>query len=94
MSKVDPDSDIPAHTYQLTFDPNKEWTQFYASAKEIHRYWKNIAEKYNCMQYIKLGRRVLESRWELSQSKWIVKASFLRMMTSLSSENSNKVNLD
>ena len=74
--KADRGSDIPAHTYQLTFEPNKEWTQFYASAKEIHQYWKSVVKKYDCMRYIKLGKRVIEARWDAAQSKWVLEVSF------------------
>jgi cation diffusion facilitator CzcD-associated flavoprotein CzcO len=62
--------DIPAHTYQATFEPNKEWSTFYAKAPEIHQYWKHVAEKYGCMEYIKLRQRIFEAVWDEKQSKW------------------------
>jgi cation diffusion facilitator CzcD-associated flavoprotein CzcO len=65
--------DIPAHTYQATFEPNHEWSQFYASAKEIHRYWKRVVEKYNCMKYIKLKQKIIEAKWDAEVSKWELK---------------------
>ncbi|KAL1999871.1 hypothetical protein VTN02DRAFT_3873 [Thermoascus thermophilus] len=64
--------DIPAHTYQATFEPNKEWSQFYASAPEIHRYWKRVAHKYGCMKYIKFKQRVIEARWDEENSRWLL----------------------
>jgi cation diffusion facilitator CzcD-associated flavoprotein CzcO len=75
-------SDIPAHTYQLSFEPNKKWSHFYASAKEIHQYWKSVVKKYDCMQYIKLGKRVIEARWDADKSKWGLKVNFLPSQTS------------
>lgn len=54
-------TDIPAHTYQATFEPNKEWSEFYASAPEIHRYWKRVADKFGCGKYIKLKQQVVLS---------------------------------
>ncbi|KAJ5321431.1 hypothetical protein N7476_004433 [Penicillium atrosanguineum] len=62
--------DIPAHTYQATFEPNKDWSQFYASAPEIHRYWKRVVDKYGCMKYIKLKQQVSEAAWNEHSSKW------------------------
>lgn len=62
--------DIPAHTYQVTFEPNVEWSRFYASGKEIYQYWKRVARKYGCMKYIKLRQRVVEARWNELQGKW------------------------
>ncbi len=70
-------SDIPAHTYQLSFEPNKEWSQFYASAKEIHQYWKNVVKKYNCDQYFRLDKKVVEARWIASQAIWMLKVGTL-----------------
>lgn len=69
--------DIPAHTYQATFEPNKEWSQFYASAPEIHRYWKRVAQKYGCMKYIKFKQRVVEARWDEENSKWLLQVGIL-----------------
>ncbi|BDD61661.1 hypothetical protein MAP00_006699 [Monascus purpureus] len=65
--------DIPAHTYQATFEPNKAWSQFYASAKEIHQYWKGVVQKYGCMRYIKLKQRTVEAVWDENNSKWNLK---------------------
>ncbi|KAJ5733016.1 hypothetical protein N7533_013463 [Penicillium manginii] len=62
--------DIPAHTYQATFEPNKEWSTFYARAPEIHKYWKHVAEKYGCMKYIKLKQQVNSATWDERSSKW------------------------
>jgi cation diffusion facilitator CzcD-associated flavoprotein CzcO len=62
--------DIPAHTYQATFEPNHEWSQFYASSKEIHQYWKKVALKYDCMRHIKLNHQVLNAIWDDRSAKW------------------------
>ncbi|PLB49298.1 putative flavin-binding monooxygenase [Aspergillus steynii IBT 23096] len=62
--------DIPAHTYQATFEPNKEWSTFYAAAPEIHAYWKRVAHKYGCMKYVKLKRQVVEAAWDGEESRW------------------------
>jgi hypothetical protein len=65
--------DIPAHTYQATFEPNYTWSRFYASAPEIHQYWKKVAAKYDCMKYIKLQQKVVEARWSELSSQWDLK---------------------
>jgi len=69
--------DIPAHTYQAIFEPNLEWSQFYASSGEIHQYWKKVVAKYGCMRYIKLRQKVIEARWSEGSSRWNVKVSYL-----------------
>lgn len=67
--------DIPAHTYQATFEPNKEWSQFYATAPEIHRYWKRIVDKYGCMNYIQLKQQVSKAAWDDECCKWRLEVS-------------------
>ncbi|EXJ73481.1 uncharacterized protein A1O5_03242 [Cladophialophora psammophila CBS 110553] len=64
--------DIPAHTYQATFEPNHEWSQFYASSQEIHRYWKKVVAKYDCGKYIKLRHEVNGATWDDRTGKWRV----------------------
>ena len=44
----------------------------YAEAPEIHRYFKGCAEKWGCMEYIKLGHRVIGAKWSEMDSKWDV----------------------
>ncbi|RAK96856.1 flavin-containing monooxygenase [Aspergillus ibericus CBS 121593] len=64
--------DIPAHTYQATFEPNKEWSTFYATAPEIHKYWGRVRDKYGCARYIKFKQQVVEAVWKEDDSKWVL----------------------
>jgi len=64
--------DIPAHSYQLTFEPNKEWSKFYAPGPEIERYWQGVAKKYDLYKHIKLNHKVIEARWDDEDGKWKV----------------------
>jgi cation diffusion facilitator CzcD-associated flavoprotein CzcO len=65
--------DVPSHTYQADFEPNVEWSHFYASGKEILQYWKKVAKKYGCMKYIKLKHKVVEACWSDERAKWDLK---------------------
>ncbi|CBF78087.1 hypothetical protein AN8757.2 [Aspergillus nidulans FGSC A4] len=69
--------DIPAHTYQATFEPNKEWSTFYAAAPEIHKYWKHVSAKYGCEKYIKFKHRVVSATWDNDRSKWTLQVKNL-----------------
>ena len=71
-------SDIPAHSYQLTFESNPAWSSFYASGSEILAYYKRVVEKYGLRKYMKLGYEVLEARWDEKASKWVVKLKILK----------------
>lgn len=44
----------------------------YAEAPEIHRYFKGCAEKWGCMDYIRLGHRVIRAEWSDRDSHWDV----------------------
>lgn len=65
--------DIPSHTYQATFEPNLEWSHFYAGAKEIHKYWKGVAQKYGAMEKIHVKHKVLAAHWNDELGRWDIK---------------------
>lgn len=67
--------DIPAHTYQASFEPNKEWSTFYAAAPEICQYWKKLASKFGCQKHIKFKQQVTQAIWNEESSKWQLQVS-------------------
>jgi cation diffusion facilitator CzcD-associated flavoprotein CzcO len=66
-------SDIPAHSYQLSFESEVTWSKFYAGAPEILRYWRRVADKYNVRKYMKFKHKAVEARWNEQTAKWHVK---------------------
>ncbi|KAH8901310.1 FAD/NAD(P)-binding domain-containing protein [Thozetella sp. PMI_491] len=62
--------DIPAHSYQYTFDPKPDWSGFYASSREICDYINSIAEKYGVPRFVKLHHEVTSCSWDDSLKKW------------------------
>ncbi|KAI1612436.1 flavin-binding monooxygenase [Exophiala viscosa] len=62
--------DIPAHTYQYTFEPNPRWSGFYASSEEICEYLQNVADKYDVRRFVKLNHKVVACTWDDSIKKW------------------------
>jgi len=64
--------DIPSHSYQYSFDPNKNWSNLYAPAKEIQEYIEGVAKKYSADRFIKLSHKVQETRWDDKTAKWTV----------------------
>ncbi|CAK7204037.1 hypothetical protein SEUCBS139899_006788 [Sporothrix eucalyptigena] len=69
--------DIPSHNYQFTWEPNPDWTTFYSKAPEILEYFKMVARKHDLYKYIKLQHRVVEARWDDSESVWRLKVENL-----------------
>ncbi|SCO92684.1 related to monooxigenase [Fusarium oxysporum] len=64
--------DIPAHSYQYTFNPNPNWSNFYAPGAEIQKYLQHIAEKYGATRFFKLQHQVEECIWDAAQKKWYI----------------------
>ncbi|KAJ4393070.1 hypothetical protein N0V93_002277 [Gnomoniopsis smithogilvyi] len=62
--------DIPAHSYQFTFEPNKYWNGFYAKAEEIRHYIERVSNKYGANRFIHLGRKVTSYGWDESKKQW------------------------
>jgi cation diffusion facilitator CzcD-associated flavoprotein CzcO len=62
--------DIPSHSYQLTFEPNKKWSKFYAPAREIEAYWQGVAKKYDLYRHIQLNTKLVEAKWDDEAGKW------------------------
>ncbi|KAK5169326.1 uncharacterized protein LTR77_005301 [Saxophila tyrrhenica] len=64
--------DIPAHVYQLSWDSNVAWSQFYASGAEILQYWQRVAKKYGVEKYMKFSHAVTGATWDARRAQWKV----------------------
>ncbi|KAL8359528.1 hypothetical protein RB601_007785 [Gaeumannomyces tritici] len=64
--------DIPSHSYQYTFAPNKDWSDLYAPGKEIQEYLQGVAEKFGATRFIKTSHEVKECVWDEAKRKWII----------------------
>jgi len=64
--------DIPAHSYMYSFEPNRDWTEFYASGPEIQRYLQGIADKYSVGRFVKLNHKVKRCDWDGAKGVWKV----------------------
>ncbi|KAI1101220.1 flavin-binding monooxygenase [Jackrogersella minutella] len=64
--------DIPAHSYQYSFNPNPDWSAFYAPQREICAYLQGTAEKYGVIRFVKLSHQVESCRWDDDKKKWIL----------------------
>ncbi|KAJ3538381.1 hypothetical protein NM208_g5929 [Fusarium decemcellulare] len=60
-------------SYVFQFEPNPNWTSFYASSPEIWQYMKDTAVKWKLEQFIKFKARVTDSIWDDHEGKWNLK---------------------
>jgi hypothetical protein len=61
---------LPAHSYVYTFEPNPEWSSFYAGSAEIQGYLQKVADKYSAGRFIKLSHKVTSCVWDSQKLKW------------------------
>ncbi|KAI0456718.1 flavin-binding monooxygenase [Xylaria acuta] len=64
--------DIPAHSYQYTFNPNPNWSSFYAPGSEICAYLEATAKKFGAMRFVKLSHEVISCTWDNNTKRWIL----------------------
>jgi cation diffusion facilitator CzcD-associated flavoprotein CzcO len=64
--------DVPAHIYAFPFDPNPNWSRFYASGAEILAYIKATVKKWNLDRDIQLNTRVVGAEWNEETGQWRV----------------------
>lgn len=65
--------DIPAHSYQYSFNPNSQWSSLYAPAREIQAYLEATARKYGADRFVRLRHQVEECIYDESSAEWTVK---------------------
>ncbi|KAI2673487.1 hypothetical protein CBS147333_8338 [Penicillium roqueforti] len=62
--------DVPAHSYAFTFEPNPEWSGYYARGPEIQQYFVNFAKKYSLYNFIRFETEVVEATWCEDDGEW------------------------
>ncbi|KAK3055301.1 hypothetical protein LTR09_003854 [Extremus antarcticus] len=62
--------DVPSHIYAFPFDPNPDWSRFYASGAEIQEYILRTTRKWNLDRDVKLNHWIREARWLNDRGQW------------------------
>ena len=65
--------DVPAHMYTYSFEPNPNWSRFFARGPEIKDYFENVADKYDVKRDIRFNEEVTDAHYD--SGKWTVKTS-------------------
>jgi cation diffusion facilitator CzcD-associated flavoprotein CzcO len=50
--------DVPAHSYDYSFEPNWRWKSTYAEGPEIYAYFKHCADKYGITPHVRFNTRI------------------------------------
>lgn len=62
--------DVPAHMYTYSFEPNPNWSNFFAKGPEIQKYFEHVADKYEVNPLIQFHEAVTDARYK--EGKWTV----------------------
>ncbi|KAF7353693.1 hypothetical protein MVEN_01054200 [Mycena venus] len=62
--------DIPSVNYQMHWSPKLDWPEYYSRGPVIQEYYKNLVEKFNLWEYIKIEHEVLKAEWDDDAKKW------------------------
>ncbi|KAK4939724.1 hypothetical protein LTR10_020008 [Elasticomyces elasticus] len=65
--------DVPAHIYAFPFDPNPDWSKFYADGPEILEYMQKTVKQWNLDRDIQFSTRVVALDWLEDQGKWKIR---------------------
>lgn len=65
--------DVPSHAYTYSFEPNPEWSNFFAYGPEIHEYFKKVYFKYGVDKHTHLNEGVTSCVYQ--NGKWVVKTT-------------------
>ncbi|KAM7212132.1 cyclohexanone 1,2-monooxygenase [Rhypophila decipiens] len=64
--------DVPAHIYAFPFDPNPDWSNFYAAGRDIQAYIKATTKKWNLDRDIHFNHKVINAVWHEDAGHWQV----------------------
>jgi len=66
--------DTPNHFYSYAFQPNHDWSHFFAKRDELWRYFDEVADTYDLRRHIRLATEVTEARYDDDEAVWRIGA--------------------
>jgi 4-hydroxyacetophenone monooxygenase len=65
--------DVANHFYCYSFEPNSDWSEFFAQQPELRRYFERCADRYGVRPRIRFGTEVVAARWDDAAARWEVR---------------------
>jgi cation diffusion facilitator CzcD-associated flavoprotein CzcO len=62
--------DIPAFSYQFSFEQRTDWSRVYAPGRELKAYAEHCVDKYGIRDRIRLGKRVTAATFDETAHAW------------------------
>jgi 4-hydroxyacetophenone monooxygenase len=66
--------DTPNHFYSYAFEPNHDWSHFFAKRDELWNYFERVADKYDLRKHIRLGIEVVDASYDEAGASWRITA--------------------
>src|ERR1700692_4764288 len=66
--------DTPNHFYSYAFEPNHDWSHFFAKREALWNYFEKVADKYDLRKHIRLGTEVVDARYDEDSAVWRITA--------------------
>jgi 4-hydroxyacetophenone monooxygenase len=65
--------DVGNHFYCYSFEPNNEWTEYFAQHQELRAYFEGCMEKYDVRENIRFESEVVAARYDEANGRWTVR---------------------
>lgn len=67
--------DVQSHLYSFSFAPNPDWSQVYASQREIWSYLRQCAERFGVDDHFRLNTEVTGAAWDEDAQVWRIETN-------------------
>jgi 4-hydroxyacetophenone monooxygenase len=64
--------DVGNHFYCYSFEPNPDWSEYFARQPELRSYFEHCARKYDVLSHIRFGTEVIAANYDEAGSNWQV----------------------
>jgi cation diffusion facilitator CzcD-associated flavoprotein CzcO len=61
---------VPSHLYSFSFEQDLGWERRYGNAKEIHKYLRHCADKYEIRQHIEFNTEIKSADFDAEKGLW------------------------
>ena len=78
--------DVGNHFYCYSFEPNTEWTEFFARQPELQAYFERAARDHELLDHIRFDTEVRAARFDESSGTWAVEVEGPDGVTTLTAE--------
>ncbi len=64
--------DVANHFYCYSFEPNNDWTHFFAEQYELQDYFTKVMDKHDLAEHVRWNTEVLAAEWNDDDGMWSV----------------------